>query len=122
MSRLPDRAARLETVLERDGATCVWCARPFGPLVRPTTDHVVPKVKGGPAWIENEVAACSRCNRERGHRSPSDWLDECTARGWQPDRESIVASLHRLDRAIAERGGQRRARPYLARQLRRLAA
>jgi hypothetical protein len=33
-----------------------------------------------------------------------------------------VASLRRLDEAIARRGGQRRARPYLERQLRRLAA
>lgn len=40
-------------------------------------DHVIPCLKGGPAWPENEVA-------------------------------------------IAERGGQRRARPYLDAQLRRL--
>ena len=32
----------------------------------------------------------------------------------------MVASLERLARAIERRGGQRRARPYLASQLRRL--
>lgn len=30
------------------------------------------------------------------------------------------ATMERLERAIAERGGQRRARPYVAAQLRRL--
>jgi 5-methylcytosine-specific restriction endonuclease McrA len=116
------RRDRLEVVEQRDGAACVWCRRPFDGLVRATTEHVVPRVKGGPAWLENEVAACARCNRARGHRSPADWLEACEARGWHPDRDAIVASLRRLDAAIAARGGQRRARPYLAAQLRRLAA
>jgi HNH endonuclease len=120
MSRLPDRAARLRTALERDGATCIWCARPFGPLVQPTTDHVVPRVKGGPSWLENEVAACSRCNRERGHRTPVEWLEECEQRGWSPDAERLGRALADLEAAIAREGGRRRARPYLAGQLRRL--
>jgi hypothetical protein len=33
-----------------------------------------------------------------------------------------VGTLRSLQRAIAERGGQRRARPYLTAQLRRLTA
>lgn len=67
---------------QRDPDTCLWCGRPFAGLVRPTTDHLIPKVKGGPSWLEKEVAACRRCN--------------------------------------GERGGQRRARPHLETQLRRL--
>jgi hypothetical protein len=117
----PARAERLERVLERDGAGCVWCGRVLGGRVRATTEHVVPRVKGGPSWIENEVAACARCNRERGHRTPAEWIDECERRGWQPGREVIVGRLLSLRNAIAERGGQRRARPYVASQLRRLA-
>jgi 5-methylcytosine-specific restriction endonuclease McrA len=89
-------------------------------MVRATTEHVVPKLKGGPSWIENEVAACSRCNSRRGHRSPSVWLDECRQQGWEPDRQAIVASLQRLAAAIEQRGGQRRARRYVDAQLRRL--
>jgi hypothetical protein len=88
--------------------------------VRATTEHVVPRVKGGPSWIENEVAACGRCNRARGHLTPAEWLDECDRRGWAPDRAAIVRALVALDAAIRARGGQRRARPYLAGQLRRL--
>jgi hypothetical protein len=82
---------------------------------------LVPKVKGGPSWLENEVVACGRCNRQRGHASPVDWLDECERRGWEPDVDAVAGALCALERAIAVRGGQRRARPYLNAQLRRLA-
>jgi hypothetical protein len=119
-SSQPARAERLGQVLERDGARCVWCGRALGGRVRATTEHVVPRVKGGPSWIENEVAACARCNRERGHITPAEWIDECERRGWAPARDVIVGSLVSLREAIAERGGQRRARPYVASQLRRL--
>jgi 5-methylcytosine-specific restriction endonuclease McrA len=119
-SAQPDRALRLQDALARDGATCVWCARPFDGLVRPTTDHLVPRVKGGPSWPENEVAACRRCNSERGHLTPSLWVEECRRRGWNPDLARVRRALHALTAAIAVRGGQRRARPYLDSQLRRL--
>ncbi len=119
-SREPGRAERLRLAVVRDGSCCVWCRRECGHLVRGTTDHLVPRVKGGPSWLENEVLACSRCNRERGHASPADWIAECRSRGWDPDSEAVLRTLRALDRAIVERGGQRRARPYLATQLRRL--
>ena len=115
-----DRADRLTAILERDGPTCVWCGRPFGPLIRPSTEHVVPRVKGGPSWLENEVAACRRCNGERGHRTPVEWLEECERRGWAPDEPRLARVLAALERAIAREGGRRRARPYLDAQLRRL--
>ncbi len=115
------RRDRLEVILERDGRHCVWCRRGVDTdLVRATTEHVVPRIKGGPSWLENEVAACARCNGQRGHRTPADWLTECEGRGWDPDVDAVVASLERLEAAIAERGGQRRARRYLDAQLRRL--
>ncbi|WP_367130588.1 HNH endonuclease [Saccharothrix sp. HUAS TT1] len=116
----PDRATRLRLAILRDGNDCTWCRRPFTGHVTPTTDHLVPKVKGGPSWSENEVAACHRCNRARGHLSPVDWLTECEHRGWHPDRARVVRLLTSLAEAITARGGQRRARPYLHAQLRRL--
>jgi hypothetical protein len=115
-----DRAARLRVALERDGATCVWCGRTFTAQVVPTTEHVVPRVKGGPSWPENEVAACRRCNSDRGHRGPVEWLEECRRRGWDPDEGRVTRSLAQLVGAIARQGGLRRARPYLDGQLRRL--
>jgi hypothetical protein len=117
----PNRAMRLQVALDRDGATCVWCARSFDGMVRPTTDHLVPRVKGGPSWPENELAACRRCNGERGHLTPSLWLEECRRRGWEPDLSRVRRALEALHAAIADRGGQRRARPYIESQLRRLA-
>jgi hypothetical protein len=115
------RLDRLRAAIDRDGGTCVWCSRAFGNLVMPTTEHLVPRVKGGPSWLENEVAACRRCNRERGHRSLAQWADECRRRGWHPDVMRVSRALAALARAIAERGGQRRARPYIAHERRRLA-
>jgi hypothetical protein len=116
----PGRAARLDLAMLRDGTTCVWCGREFAEQVVPTTDHLVPRVKGGPSWLENEVAACRRCNRARGHVSPAQWLAECERRGWEPDVDRVRRVLHLLHEAITERGGQRRARPYIDSQLRRL--
>jgi hypothetical protein len=116
----PDRRGRLGLILERDGPTCVWCGRRFEGLVRPTTEHLVPRLKGGPSWIENEVAACRRCNGQRGHLPLGEWADECERRGWTVDRARLLGRLQDLAEAIARRGGQRRARPWLAGQLRRL--
>jgi hypothetical protein len=123
------RPERLAEILRRDGFDCVWCGRTLvGPedmrrgaaLVRATTDHLIPKLKGGPSWIENEVAACARCNRSRGHSSPAAWLEDCERLGLTPNRDVIVRCLSALNAAIETNGGQRRARPYLAAQLRRL--
>jgi len=110
----------MEIILDRDGSACVWCGRPFEGLVAATTEHLVPRVKGGPSWLENEVAACRRCNRDRGHTTPGEWLEECERRGWRPERSIVVRTLESLEAAIAARGGLRRARRYVDSQLRRL--
>lgn len=116
-----NRRARMILILERDGTACVWCARQIDTdVVQATTEHLVPRIKGGPSWIENEVAACRRCNGERGHITPAEWAEECRRRGWTPNLPAIVRALESLQSRIEEVGGQRRARPYIASQLRRL--
>jgi hypothetical protein len=115
-----NRVERRVLVRRRDGGTCIWCGRVFDPLVTPTVEHVVPRVKGGPSWLENEVAACRRCNGERGHRGAVEWLDECRRRGWAPDAARLDRVLSDLAAAIEGRGGQRRARVQVASQRRRL--
>ena len=115
------RAERLRRILERDGGECVWCRRPLVPDDRNLSlEHLIPRLKGGPAWLENELAACRPCNRARGHKAPVAWLEDCEARGLEPNREVVARTLLALRDAIAVRGGQRRARPYLDGQLRRL--
>jgi hypothetical protein len=47
-------------------------------------------------------------------------LAHILARRRTPNRAAIVAGLRRLQTAIEARGGQRKARPYLDAQLRRL--
>jgi hypothetical protein len=47
-------------------------------------------------------------------------MEKCEARGLEPNRDVVARALISLRDAIAERGGQRRARPYLDGQLRRL--
>jgi len=117
----PGRRRRLELILDRDGPTCVWCSCEVDtPLVQATTEHVVPRLKGGPSWLENEVAACKRCNGRRRHRNLVDWADECDGNGWTVDRHRLVRVLESLDARITEQGGQRKARPYIRSQLRRL--
>jgi len=113
------RAERLRRALDRDGGACAWCRRALTPDSA-SVDHLVPRLKGGPAWPENEVAACRPCNRARGHTAPAEWLADCEARGLEPDRALVLARLGELRDAIGARGGQRRARPYLDAQLRRL--
>jgi hypothetical protein len=116
-----NRRARMIVILERDGTACVWCARQIDTdAVQATTEHLVPRIKGGPSWIENEVAACRRCNGERGHVTPAEWAEECRRRGWTPNLPAIVRVLESLQSRIEVVGGQRRARPYIASQLRRL--
>ncbi len=62
--------------MTRDGADCVWCRRELGPGHRDASlEHVVPRLKGGPAWPENEVCACRACDRRRGHRWARPYLD-----------------------------------------------
>lgn len=114
------RAARLARAVQREGGACVWCRRPFGPLVPPTTDHLVPRVRGGPSWLENEVAACRRCNAQRGHAGAADWVRECRGRGWEPDVDHVLEVLRSLLGATRRRGGQRRARAAADAQVRRL--
>ena len=119
--RQPNRRERMAMILQRDGNDCVWCRRTFDDRhVVPTTEHLVPRIKGGPSWIENEVAACKRCNNERGHRTLGEFADECEGLAREPDVERIIRSLESLQAVITSRGGQRRARPYVATQLRRL--
>ncbi|MEC7241732.1 MAG: HNH endonuclease [Myxococcota bacterium] len=116
-----NRAERRTQMLEEGQTQCVWCARAFDErMVIATTEHLIPRIKGGPSWAENEVVACRRCNSRRGHRTLTDWHDACKTEGWAPNTELIVGRLKMLQEAIAHHGGQRKARPVLRSQLRRL--
>jgi len=54
------------TVLARDGYTCQYCGVQTRDL---TLDHVLPKTLGGETIWTNVVAACRRCNGNKGGRT-----------------------------------------------------
>lgn len=108
---------RLERAVAAQHGRCLWCGRAFGELIAATTDHLVPRAKGGPSIAENEVAACRRCNARRGHQGPAQWAEQARERyGTAPEvRKLLLRLADRLD----DVGGSRRARTYLDAQLRR---
>jgi 5-methylcytosine-specific restriction endonuclease McrA len=58
-----------KNILRRDNYKCGYCGR--GDLTL-TLDHIIPKAKGGfDAW-ENLVSACTKCNNEKGDRTPEE--------------------------------------------------
>jgi 5-methylcytosine-specific restriction endonuclease McrA len=63
------RRHKRRLLLQRDGAACFYCARPFGsgePFSRPTFDHVMPVSRGGTNALTNLVLACKPCNESKG--------------------------------------------------------
>jgi 5-methylcytosine-specific restriction endonuclease McrA len=112
-------SARRATVLERDGAACVWCGRE--PWQRDLTlEHLLPRSRGGHATPENLTPACRPCNRARRSKPAAAYARELIAAGREPRLATLEAALERLS-------GSPRApeSAYGARQLelvRRLAA
>jgi hypothetical protein len=66
---------------KRQGGFCFWCEVP---LVQPTqgthsdrqctAEHLIPRAKGGTNDKLNIVAACQRCNGNRGDQPIEQWL------------------------------------------------
>jgi hypothetical protein len=114
--------ARLEHLLEIGGERCAWCGYDLTkPNARPTRDHIVPKVKGGPTRLENEVASCGSCNQKRGNTSPSQYVEASRRdRGLDPNAALIADQLDSLDAAIKREGGMRKIRDYVTREAKRV--
>jgi 5-methylcytosine-specific restriction endonuclease McrA len=56
-------------VFLRDGHRCQYCLVRL-PAVELTTDHVIPRSRGGATSWDNVVTACSPCNRKKANRTP----------------------------------------------------
>jgi 5-methylcytosine-specific restriction endonuclease McrA len=54
-------------VLRRDNQRCGYCGGSAS-----TSDHVLPRSRGGKDSWENLVACCLRCNNEKGDRTPAE--------------------------------------------------
>lgn len=55
-------------VFKRDNYKCVYC----GSGKNLTIDHVIPKSKGGDNSWTNLVTSCSRCNCNKGDKTPEE--------------------------------------------------
>lgn len=108
--------SRIETLIERDGAHCLWCgAEPWHEDL--SVEHLCPRSRGGITEEENLAVACRRCNRRRRSRSAASYAGERAVAGANPD----FGLLERLLRRLA--GSERRAmRAYAVRELRHLPA
>jgi 5-methylcytosine-specific restriction endonuclease McrA len=71
--RLPYRGVPFSrrNLLIRDFHRCQYCQLSIGPAEL-TLDHVLPRSRGGKRTWENLVAACARCNRRKGNRTPKE--------------------------------------------------
>ena len=57
-------------VFLRDGHRCQYCDIRL-PASELTTDHVVPRSRGGATSWDNVVTACAPCNRQKANRTPA---------------------------------------------------
>lgn len=72
VERVPSSVALTRrNVLLRDGGICVYCGA-SGTLRELTIDHVLPRSRGGRTEWSNVVSACSKCNRDKGDRTPAE--------------------------------------------------
>lgn len=60
---------RLGRVLAVWGEVCIYCDDPAT-----TSDHLVPKSRGGRDALANLRPCCFRCNQEKDDRTPAEWL------------------------------------------------
>ena len=56
----------------KEGKTCIYC----GCEIDLSYDHIIPKSKGGPDNIHNQVLACKKCNTSKGNKDIFEWYQD----------------------------------------------
>lgn len=92
-------------IFARDNFQCQYCLKKFSEKEL-TRDHVVPRSQGGGMTWENIVAACGRCNRDKGGRTPKQANMKLAKIPRRPE------SLEKLF-SIIEGSGEEVWRPFL---------
>jgi 5-methylcytosine-specific restriction endonuclease McrA len=78
-----------EIVRAEMGDVCRYCGAPGSRVV----EHMVPTSRGGDHRRKNLTISCSRCNGEKGKKTPAEWQQWRLARGlpWPPPPSSPIA-------------------------------
>lgn len=96
-----DRLARPRTsypltnpaLFARDSMICMYCGREFNGSDL-TRDHVVPVSRGGEDRWENVVAACRRCNQQKGDRLLTEIEVDLVALPYRPNNAEYLALIN----------------------------
>lgn len=84
---------RFERLVAQYGETCHYCGETLTRFTF-TRDHIVPRSKGGSNKRRNKVAACQKCNHEKGNRLPDGHPNKYPP----PDIKLRMNTLLRLER------------------------
>lgn len=58
-----------KAILDRQRDLCFYCEEPL--VADIIWDHFIPRSMGGPHHLNNRVAACPRCDRDKGNKMPT---------------------------------------------------
>ena len=73
--------AQKKAAYKRDDGLCFWCGRELEAF---EADHLIPHSAGGPTTDDNLVAACGRCNAQKGTMGEAEF------------RELLAEAYHRV--------------------------
>lgn len=100
--QVPRRFRRQVTntfLFARDEYRCQYCGRGRGELgyrESLTRDHIVPISRGGGNDWRNVVTACSRCNLEKGDRTPREAGMQLRTRPREPNHVELVWAVRKV--------------------------
>ena len=80
-----------------------------------TTDHLMPKSRGGSDSVKNLIVMCGSCNMDKGDRSPSQWIKSRAGRGLKLTKAAIK-TLHDAEFASQKQYSKQRKRDHPGRQ------
>lgn len=80
-------------LFRRDANICLFCGGAFLDTEL-TRDHVVPRSRGGRDRWDNVVAACKRCNHQKGDRLPQEAGMELLALPYTPNFAEYLALIN----------------------------
>lgn len=74
-----------------EGKICAYCGKPSD-----TTDHIIPKSKGGPDIKQNLVPCCKSCNSSKKDKDIADFLNDSKFYKWQEVDFRLILSNETL--------------------------